>query len=165
MRQLIVLLVFIFGLGGSFTALSKEALAPNLVSIELIGEQTITLEQFRGQVVLLDFWASWCGPCRRSLPEFEVFYQAHKQDGLAVVAVNMDENPQDGRDFVATMALSYTLMSRPESKQTLPYQLEGLPVSYLLDQQGRVVQRYVGFNQRHWNRMQRDIKALLKAEP
>lgn len=135
---------------------------PSLHSRHLMTQANVSLDQFRGEVVLLDFWASWCGPCRQSLPEFERFYATHQQQGFEVIAINMDENPEDGRDFVAKMVLSYHLWMRPNESQITPFELEGLPVSYLLDRQGKVLKRYVGFNQRHWNRMQWDIQAALK---
>jgi peroxiredoxin len=103
------------------------------------------LSAFRGRVVLLNFWATWCPPCRADMPTLENFYQAHRDRGLTVLAVSSD---QQGRAVVAPFlmeyGLSFTALLDLAGEVTRMYGVSSLPTTYLLDRQGRLVTVAIG---------------------
>jgi len=121
---------------------SSEGTAFTLPDIS--GKQA-RLQDFRGSVVLLNFFATWCGPCREEMPSLEQLYQAYAGKGLVVVGISSDVQGQDVVEpFVKKYALSFPVLLDPESTLSKPYRIRGLPTVYLLDKHGRVAGMHVG---------------------
>jgi thiol-disulfide isomerase/thioredoxin len=109
----------------------------------------IRLADFRGQVILLNFWATWCVPCRMEMPALEALYQRHKDAGLAVLAVNLDMLSTAGVEaFVKEVAVTFQIVLDPSWSTAQVYRVVGLPTTYLIDRGGNVVVREVG--ERDW---------------
>jgi cytochrome c biogenesis protein CcmG, thiol:disulfide interchange protein DsbE len=106
---------------------------------------TLDLTQYRGKVVYLDFWASWCKPCRQSFPWMNAMQQKYSADGLVVVAVNVDEQRSDADKFLKEMPASFTVVYDTEGKLAEQYNLIGMPSSFLIGKDGTVVQKHEGF--------------------
>jgi thiol-disulfide isomerase/thioredoxin len=132
---------------------------------QLGGSATLELEDFRGKVVYLDFWASWCGPCRKSLPLYETLYQEMGgQSGdaqFAVVAINLDENEEDAVRFLQQHPTTYPVLLDPAGVTAIDWQVKVMPSSFLLDRSGTVVKEYAGFEQSHIEEIRHDIEAEL----
>lgn len=109
-----------------------------------LGGGLASLSDFSGQVVLLNFWATWCRDCRQEMPALETLYRRLKDRGFSVVAVSLD---QDGRKsvapFVSKLQLTYPVLL-VDKKTPSAYGVYGLPTSYLIDPDGTIVRRYVG---------------------
>lgn len=121
-------------------------LAPDFVSETLDGE-TIALSDFRGQVVLLNFWATWCGPCREEMADFESIYRQRRDAGLVVLAVNAYESPTQVRAFVDEFGLSFPVVLDPTgaiNSELYRSAIVGYPTSLLIDRQGVIVKRFPG---------------------
>src|SRR5882672_7332532 len=88
---------------------SEVIAAPNFELKDLSGN-TVRLESFRGHPVLLDFWATWCGPCRMSIPMVQQFYMRHKDEGLVVLGLNMDDEPSGVFGFVKHFQMTYPVL-------------------------------------------------------
>lgn len=103
------------------------------------------LSDYQGKWVLVNYWATWCPPCREELPELEVFYNNHKDDDAVVIGVNMENiNQERLHKFVDKQFLSFPiLMSKPVARSELGA-IPGLPTSFLIDPTGEVVARQVG---------------------
>lgn len=103
------------------------------------------LSDYRGKWVLVNYWATWCPPCREELPELEIFYNNHKDDDAVVIGVDMENINEDRlRKFVDKQFLSFPiLMSKPVARSELGA-IPGLPTSFLIDPAGEVVARQVG---------------------
>jgi thiol-disulfide isomerase/thioredoxin len=133
---------------------------------QLGGSATLALEDFRGKVVYLDFWASWCGPCRKSLPLYETLYQEMGgQSGdaqFAVVAINLDENEEDAVRFLQQHPTTYPVLLDPAGVTAIDWQVKVMPSSFLLDRSGKVVKEYAGFEQSHIEEIRHDIEAELE---
>lgn len=110
-----------------------------------------------GKVVLLNFWASWCPPCRMETPALIQVANEYRGRGLETVGVTMDDNIQDARRFVAGYKVPYTVLLPGED--ALAAQIEALPTTYLLDRQGRVAHIYTGAVSE--STLRRDIGAML----
>jgi peroxiredoxin len=131
--------------------------------------KTIRLSDYRGKVVLLNFWATECGGCRLELPSFIELDQAHKGEGLVVVGVSMDvsyeslKNAQEGwsrvRPFVAAKGIKYPILMADDDA-VKRYNIEALPVTHLIDAKGRIAATYVGIVDK--KDAEANIEALLK---
>lgn len=142
-RSVFLSLLLLFPLISS--ALTVHDLAPEIEGVELNSEATVNLKSYLGRVVFIDFWASWCVPCRRSLPQLNLLRNALKNEGFEVIAINLDENIQDAKHFIARYPLQFPILTKVANSQLAAYQIEGLPVSYLIAANGEVIQRFVGF--------------------
>ncbi len=106
--------------------------------------QTVALAGLEGKIVLLNFWATWCPPCREEMPSMERLHQEFKAQGLAVLAVNIQESPKQVAPFMRAFRLTFPALLDSEMKVTALYQVRGLPVTYLIDRTGRLIGQAVG---------------------
>jgi thiol-disulfide isomerase/thioredoxin len=105
----------------------------------------VRLEDFRGSVVLLNFFATWCGPCREEMPGLEQLYRAYARKGLVVVGISSDVQGQEVvAPFVKQYGLSFPVLLDPKDTLSQPYRIRGIPTIYLLDRHGRVAGMHVG---------------------
>lgn len=109
------------------------------------GNGSLPLKTLRGQVVYVDFWASWCGPCAKSFPFLNGLNDELKNQGLRIVAVNMDENPQDAEAFLAKLPAAFTVATDVEAKCAQQFDVKAMPSSYLIDRKGIIRHIHLGF--------------------
>jgi peroxiredoxin len=105
-------------------------------------DSVVKLSSFRGKVVLLDFWASWCGPCRESIPSVVRLYKKYKDKGFEVLAVSIDSKKTEWKKAAKYFKLPYTSLLDPKGWNAPVidmYGINGIPATYLLDQEGRIV--------------------------
>ena len=108
------------------------------------GGQAASLDELKGKVVLLDFWASWCGPCRMALPKVKQLQSVYGGGDFVVVSVSEDEDENAWKSFVARNAMTWAQRFDGDSSLMNKYRVEGLPTYVLLGKDGQEVQRYVG---------------------
>lgn len=113
----------------------NRKVAPDLSVTALSGSGTLTLRQFRGTPVVLNFWASWCEPCKRETPDLVAFATAHP--GVRVVGVAVNDEPRDSRAFAEKYGVPYPLGSDPDAETQDLYGFPGLPATYFIDAEGR----------------------------
>ncbi|AHF04459.1 alkyl hydroperoxide reductase [Marichromatium purpuratum 984] len=106
--------------------------------------ETLRLADYRGRVVILNFWATWCPPCRAEMPSMQRAYEALAGDGVEILAINVDEDAATVADFGARLGLGFPLLVDPGSTVTLDYGVRGLPTSYVIDPEGRVALELLG---------------------
>jgi thiol-disulfide isomerase/thioredoxin len=116
--------------------------APDFNLADLDGNQ-VRLSDYVGRPVLINFWATWCGPCEIEMPIIEDAYQAHQSDGLAVLAVAVDDDPESVRGFFAERELTF-LPLLDDGSVSSTYQVFGLPTSYFVSADGRIVAVHMG---------------------
>jgi len=114
-------------------------------SIENLRGGNAGLKDYKGKVVLLNFWATWCMPCRAEMPSMETAWQKYKDQGFAVVAVSVDEGSK-GRieTFARLLDLSFPILLDPESEVSDMYKVSNMPTSFLIDRNGKIISRIVG---------------------
>jgi len=120
---------------------------------------TVALKRLRGKVVFINFWATWCPPCREEMPSMERLHKEFKDQGLAVLAVNIQESSKQVARFMKNFQLSFPALLDSDLKVTGLYQVRGLPSTYLIDQKGQVVGQAIG--PRDWASPQ--AKALIRS--
>ncbi len=124
---------------------------------------TVALDKLRGKVVYVDFWASWCGPCRRSFPWMNEMQQKYGARGFTVVAVNVDKKRADAEKFLAQYPANFTIVYDETGNTPTAYAVKGMPSSYLLDAKGTVTFVERGFLDEHKADLEARVQALLAA--
>lgn len=118
--------------------------APELALIDLQG-QSSSLEDYRGQVVLVNLWATWCPPCKEEMPELESFYRRHKEDGFTIIAVNDGDPTSDVLQFVEDYGLTFPVWLDPGYIATeQAFKTLNLPASFVIDRDGMIVMSWLG---------------------
>ncbi len=127
-------------ISGSLSKPSSRAAraAPALPAAVLSGRR-VTIASLRGRPALINFWASWCDPCRKEAPELERYHQRHRREA-PLVGVDFTDNPSSARAFVAQYRWTFSSLGDPAGDTGRSYGVRGIPVTYALDARGRVVQ-------------------------
>jgi cytochrome c biogenesis protein CcmG, thiol:disulfide interchange protein DsbE len=122
---------------------------------------TIALPQLRGRVVYVDFWASWCAPCRRSFPWMNEMQQRYGDRGFTIVAINVDRRRADADQFLQANIARFAVVYDGEGVTPLAYSVAGMPSSYLIDARGTVVNIEQGFRDDRKAALEDQIRSLL----
>ena len=126
-------------------------------------DPTTTLSSLQGKVVYVDFWASWCLPCLRSLPEINGLYDKYRDQGFEVLALTIDAPVSDAHEFLADLEtpLDYTLLADETSDVMYDYDVRGMPTSFLIDRQGNIQMIHEGYRDGDIEIIDDAIQALL----
>lgn len=137
------------GVHGAIRALLLILLASSTVGrAEVSSTAGLPLfEELAGKVVLLDFWASWCAPCRQSFPWMAELQRRYAEEGLIVVAVNLDQDRHLAEQFLAATPAAFRVEYDPAGTIATQFGVSAMPMSFLIDRTGRVRARHVGFRQ------------------
>ncbi len=122
------------------------------------GGRRVSLKDFHGKVVFLNFWATWCGPCRDEMPMMEALHREFKDRGLAVIAVNFKEDRQSVRSFFDELGLTFQALLDPDGDVSAHYDAISLPLTYIIDRDGMFVGKAIGI--RPWDGA--EAKALIR---
>ncbi len=154
-----------FGLALLVACLANAAIAADNGLIEPEQVANFQLSDFKDQVVLVDFWASWCAPCRDSLPWLNAMQQKHGTQGLQVVMVNLDRDAAAAAKMGAAIDVGIRQYLDPEGELAAKYELEGMPNSYLYDRSGKLISRHVGFLKADQAKREKGIVSVLERKP
>jgi cytochrome c biogenesis protein CcmG/thiol:disulfide interchange protein DsbE len=132
--------------------------APAFELTDAHGER-IALSALRGRVVYVDFWASWCAPCRRSFPWMNALAARYKGEGLAIVGINVDKRREDAERFLGDTPAAFTIVYDAQGATPAAYAVAGMPSAYLVDRRGVVIDVEEGFHEAR----RADIEAKVRA--
>ncbi len=142
----------------------ESSLAPDFTLKTLRGEQ-ITLSTLKGKVILLDFWATWCGPCKESIPQFVQMYRDFRAKGFEIIGLSMDRGDERAvRNFIKAMDIPYPVLIAPDDLAK-KYGVTALPTTFLIDKEGKIREKIVGFNLSIAQRMVAKVSQLLSETP
>jgi thiol-disulfide isomerase/thioredoxin len=139
---------------------TNHALAPGFTLLDLSGRK-LNLSTFRGQVVLLNFWATWCAPCREEIPEFMNLQNKYRSQGLQVIGISLDDDAKPVLGFYDQFKINYPIAIGDAGLAERYGGILGLPVSFLIGCDGRIYSRYSG--EADIMQVERELKPLLKA--
>lgn len=143
MRAMVLALAAL--LGGPAAAVAEGQFAP---PFELPGtKETVRLADFRGKPVYVDFWASWCAPCRQSFPWMNSLAGKFASHGLQVIAINLDAREEDARRFLAATPAQFIVAFDPAGTTPRSYGIKGMPSSVLVGADGRILLTHAGFRE------------------
>lgn len=142
-------------------ALDKGAAAPQF---DLQGlEGAVKLAKLQGKLVYVDFWASWCGPCRQSFPWMNEMQAKYGARGLQIVGINLDANSADARQFLAATPARFSIVFDPQGATPRNYGIKGMPSSVLIGPDGKVLLEHSGFREADRADLEAKIQTALGA--
>ncbi|MGZ5199426.1 MAG: TlpA family protein disulfide reductase [Telluria sp.] len=145
-------------------AVEKGAAAP---AFKLPGRDgsTVSLDQLKGKTVYIDFWASWCGPCRKSFPWMNEMQSRYGGDKFAVIAIDVDSDSALARQFLAQHPASFTVAFDAKGATPQAFSVKGMPTSVLIGPDGKVLDVETGFNESQAAQREQMIRAAIGAQP
>lgn len=151
--------VLLFSSQGA-SAVDIGQLAPEF-SLGNEGPATVSLSALRGKLVYVDFWASWCAPCRRSFPWMNAMQEKYGANGLVIVGINVDQRNADAKKFLAQVPAKFAIAYDPAGATPKAYAIKGMPSSVLIDGEGRVLALHPGFRDEDREGLESQIRAAL----
>lgn len=145
-------------------AVAVGDMAPECVLSSLAAGKDSRLSQYRGKIVYVDFWASWCGPCAQSFPFLNALHQQYQDQGLQIVGVNMDESKDEASAFLAKIPAEFTIAVDTSKQCATDFAVQAMPSSYIIDRKGRVHHIHLGFRDGAAEELRTTVEQLLKAK-
>lgn len=130
-------------------------------ALRSLSGDNLRLSEQLGEVVILNFWATWCGPCRQEMPLLDEIYTKYRRAGLVLLSINIDEQPEAAAEMAKTLGVSYPVLVDARNEVAKAYEIGTLPVTFLIDREGKV--RYVseGFKPGYEKRYTEKLRELL----
>jgi cytochrome c biogenesis protein CcmG, thiol:disulfide interchange protein DsbE len=150
------------GCGNAKRTVQQPAAAPPFTLADIKGKK-VSLSDFKGRVVMLDFWATWCPPCRFSIPALKDLHQEFSGRGFLVLGVSVDEDISQVAPFVQEREIPYPILLAGQTNVQQQYHVTGIPAFFLIDKKGQVAQRWTGFSPRAPEEWRAAIQELLAA--
>ena len=160
MRRLVAALAFSFA--PLVAAVEAGMPAPSVSLAALEAGSPLSMASLKGSVVYVDFWASWCVPCRLSMPALDDLYRRNKSRGFTVVGVNKDASVADARRFLAKVPVTFALAQDPADAAARGFDVKAMPSGYLVDRKGVVRHVHRGFTDETRAQLEREIDSLLE---
>ena len=135
--------------------------APDFSLMNRNGEM-VTLSEFRGQVVLINFWATWCAPCRKEMPYLEQIYQRYERLGVTLLGVNVEDGPEEAKAFLKETPVTFPVLFDTDKTVSSLYGVEAMPTTILVDRQGKIRFIHYGYQAGYENEYQDQIRMLVR---
>ena len=142
-------------------AVAPQASAPDFTLRTLNGPNLRLAEQ-RGRVVMVNFWATWCGPCRQEMPQLDRLYQKYKSSGFVLLGVNVDEDARKATDVAAKLGVTFPVLLDTDKAVSKLYDLSTMPSTVIIDRDGKVRYFHRGYLAGYEDNYDKQIRELLK---
>ena len=154
-----VLILFV----GSVPALTDMSgrQAPDFALKSMAGEN-LRLSEYRGEVVMINFWATWCGPCRQEMPILDEIYQRYQKIGFALLGVNIDDDRRRAEEMAETLGISFPVLFDHAKEVSRMYNVDAMPVTYLIDREGTVRHVHFGYKPGFEHAYVEELRSLLR---
>ena len=138
-----------------------EGTAPDFTLKSSTGEN-IRLQEHRGEVVMLNFWASWCTSCRQEMPLLDALYKKYKKLGFTLMAVNVDEDPSLAIEYLKEVQVSFPILYDTTNKVSKSYKVEAMPTTVIIDRDGKMRFLHMGYQAGVEKNYQQEVKRLIR---
>jgi thiol-disulfide isomerase/thioredoxin len=135
------------------------------IRVETLERTPLSLAALRGRLVLLDFWASWCAPCRASFPVYDALERKYGAQGLKVVGLSLEESRDAVEGFLRAVPVGFTIAHDPSGLSGEAFRVVAMPTAFLIDREGRIAARFEGGGRRVHRRIEAAIAAILGGRP
>src|SRR5262245_23098311 len=142
-------------------AITTSAPAPQF-SLAARGGKTVNLAQYKGQVVMINFWATWCGPCRQEMPLLESIYKKYNKMGFTLLGVNVEPDPKAADGWLKATPVSFPILFDTKSEVSKMYEVAGMPSTVIVDRKGNVRVIHRGYKPGDENVYQDNIRKLVR---
>lgn len=161
----LVLVLFFFATGSSCSKKETAPVRPEKApSFALPGTDgtTVRLSDYDGKVVLIDFWATWCPPCRAAIPHIVELQDTYGPQGFVAIGMNLDQDPDDLADFLSRTSVNYPIVRADEAARMAFGGVMSIPQAFLVDRRGMIREHYQGYSREIAEQMDRTVAALVK---
>lgn len=160
-KFLITLIMSSFAFTGANAATKLEGMAPDFT---LPSNQNINirLAELRGEVIMLNFWASWCGPCRQEMPILDELYTKYSRAGFKIIGVNVDANLEDAKKALKKIPVTFPVLFDTENSISELYDVDSMPTTIMIDRNGKMRYLHRGYKPGYEEDYKKQIKELIR---
>lgn len=155
------LLLLCLGLTDNAAAKATPNPAPDFTLKSRTGDN-LKLSELRGKVILINFWASWCGPCRQEMPVLNKLYQHYRSLDFTVLGVNVEQNSDNAKSLLKDVSVSFPILFDSDNRVSKLYDVKGMPSTVLVDRDGNVRYVHIGYKPGTEAEYQTQIRALIR---
>ena len=158
-----MLLGVVLAVGASVasSAIAPATIAPDF-TLRTMDGPNLRLQEQRGRVVLVNFWATWCGPCRQEMPHLNRLYEKYRASGFVMLGVNVDDDSRNAAEVAAKLGLKFPVLLDTDKRVSKLYALETMPSTVLIDRDGRIQYLHRGYVTGYEDTYEKQIRELLK---
>jgi len=142
-------------------ALGAKSPAPDF-TLPAVGGKSLSLSQYKGQVVMINFWATWCGPCRQEMPLLDAMYKKYKAMGFTLIGVNVEPDSKAAEEFLKKLPVSFPVAFDAESKVSQLYNVQGMPSTVIVDRKGNARVLHKGYRPGDENTYLDHVRTLIR---
>ncbi len=157
----IFLTLFVFCFHSQLFAATVGGNAPDFTLKSNSGDN-LKLSEYEGEVVMINFWATWCGPCRQEMPALEQLYQKYKDLGFVILGVNIDEDSSKTKDFLAKRPVNFPVLYDTKKQVSDLYNVVAMPTTYLIDRDGKLRYYHRSYKPGYEQKYAEQIKTLIR---
>ena len=161
LTRYIMMLALCIGLTSTASAQAAKNIAPDFTLKSETGKN-LKLSELRGKVIMINFWASWCGPCRQEMPVLDQLYKHYRPLDFTVLGVNVEQNPDDAKSLLKDVSVSFPILFDKENKVSKLYNIKGMPSTVLVDRDGNVRYVHIGYQSGTEQEYQQQIRTLIR---
>ena len=149
------------GAGAARAAIAPTSMAPDF-TLRTMGGPNLRLQEQRGRVVMVNFWATWCGPCRQEMPQLNKLYEKYRASGFVLLGVNVDDDSRNALDVANKLSLTFPVLLDTDKVVSHLYDLRTMPSTILIDRDGKVRYVHPGYVQGYEQVYEQQLRELLK---
>jgi peroxiredoxin len=155
------LLVLCCGAGVPPAVAAEPAMAPDF-ALKADSGRNLRLREMRGQVVMINFWATWCGPCREEMPKLQQLYSKYRETGFVLLGVNIDDNPANAVSMARKLRVTFPVLFDKDKQVSKLYKVDAMPSTVLIDRDGKTRYLHRGYKPGYEATYQTQLRELLK---
>jgi peroxiredoxin len=160
-RALLLCATLLAGSSAATAAVQPAAAAPDF-TLRSMGGPNVRLAEQRGRVVMVNFWATWCGPCRQEMPHLNKLYDKYRDSGFVLLGVNIDDNANKATELAAKLGLKFPVLLDTDKLVSRLYDMGSMPATVLIDREGKVRHLHHGYRDGYELTYDNQVRALLK---